>query len=132
MSRQRGGASDWMHSFHAASSTDGACVQKTLLNGIGNSPMFNPLNSNAVIPGNSTGIVPSGTYLLQTGGAGYSTDYLRTLCNKLGMSCRGPKGGFLGRKTLLKKIAGAQKKQRGGFDGHSDDISNIPKWNINR
>lgn len=113
------GGSDWMHSFHSSTAVGGpAAISAATLQGIGNAPMFNPLNASATVPGNSTGIVPSGLYLAsQTGGSGQpvwsqlSTEELRTKCNENGLSCRGQNGGFLHRNTLIKQLGGGGRFQ---------------------
>ena len=107
MATQKGGSSDFMHSFYSSTAVGGpAAISAATLKGIGNAPMFNPLSATATVPGSSTGIVPTGLYLAsQAGGAaGASTEQLRDLCNENGISCRGQKGGFLYRATLLKML----------------------------
>lgn len=118
---QKGGSSSaYMHSFYSTTANGGpAAISQATLQGIGNAPMFNPLSASSVIPGNSSGIVPSGIYLagMQTGGAGgqslesLSTPQLRDLCNANGMSCRTQNGGYEHRNTLIKKL------QQGGAFG---------------
>lgn len=120
MPKQIGG-SDFMHSFYASTAVGGpAAISKATLAGINQVPMFNPLSGNASIPGNSTGIVPSGLYLAsQSGGScgcsrskkcqhgglnSLSTEQLRDLCNDSGISCRGQKGGYKRRSTLIKQL----------------------------
>lgn len=128
---QRGG-SDFMHSFYSKAAVGGpAAISKATLAGIKNAPMFNPLSASATIPGNSTGIVPSGLYLAsqtggdcgcQQGGCGCQsggncgrkhsgldklpTEQLRDKCNQNGISCRGQKGGYKHRNTLIKELQG--------------------------
>lgn len=110
MSRSQEGGSDFMHSFYSSTAMGGpAAISAATLQGIGNSPMFNPLSATATIPGISTGIIPSGIFLAQSGGDALdevSTEGLRGICNGKGLSCRGPKGGYLQRNTLLKMIRG--------------------------
>lgn len=107
---QKGGASDFMHSFYSATAAGGpAAISKATLQGLANAPMFNPLSAGATIPGNSTGIVPSALYLASQLGGGQMSEaevtvQLRDACNENGISCRGPKGGFLQNKTLVKKL----------------------------
>jgi hypothetical protein len=62
---QRGGAaSDWVGSFYANTAIGGpAAISRATLEGIADAPMFNPLSSTATFPTNSTGIIPTGTYL---------------------------------------------------------------------
>jgi hypothetical protein len=104
MVKQRGGSSDFMHSFYSSTAVGGpAAISQATLAGIGNSPMFNPLSATATIPGPSTGITPTGLYLAsQHGGA--PIEQLRDACNDNNISCRGPNGGYLGRNTLVKKL----------------------------
>ena len=104
MASQKGG-SDFMSSFYANTAVGGpAAISQALLAGINNSPMFNHLSMAATIPGNSTGIIPTGLYLSGMTGGGQDVAKLRTLCNKNGISCRGQNGGYLHAKTLVKKL----------------------------
>lgn len=111
--KQKGGSSAFMNSFYSNTAVGGpAAISKATLAGINDAPMFNPLSHSATVPGNSTGIIPSGLYLAvsQTGGAvldKMSTPELRSTCNKCGISCRGQKGGYKRRDTMIKQIAGA-------------------------
>lgn len=68
--RQRGGAaSDWVGSFYANTAVGGpAAISRATLEGITDAPMFNPLSSTATFPTNSTGIIPTGTYLAFSSG----------------------------------------------------------------
>ena len=63
--KQRGGAaSDWVGSFYANTAVGGpAAISRATLEGIADAPMFNPLSGTATFPTNSTGIIPTGTYL---------------------------------------------------------------------
>jgi hypothetical protein len=116
---QEGGSSDYMHSFYSSTALGGAAaISQATLAGINQAPMFNPLSGTAAIPGTSTGIIPSGLYLAstQSGGGckqhakqlgGMSTEQLRDQCNENGISCRGEKGGYKHRSTLIQQLAGA-------------------------
>jgi len=125
--KQKGGSSDFMHSFYSTTAIGGpAAISQATLQGINSAPMFNPLSMTATIPGNSTGIVPTGLYLAgvqtggmcgikhqkgggcgcQSGGSPVSLEELRSACNAHGISCRGQNGGYLQRKTLIKKLKG--------------------------
>lgn len=133
--QQKGGSSDFMHSFYANTAVGGpAAISQATLAGIDQSPMFNPLSATATIPGNSTGIVPSGLYLSsaagqtggscgqrQHGGCGCSggarrqhggaldsltTAELRTECNNNGISCRTQNGGYKTRSTMIRQLGG--------------------------
>jgi hypothetical protein len=65
---QNGGGSDYIHSFYANTVKGGpAAISQVNLDGIDKSPMFNPLSETAIIPGNVTGIVPSGLYYATQG-----------------------------------------------------------------
>ena len=129
---QFGGSSDYMGLFYANTAVGPAAISQATLQGINNAPMFNPLSTNATVPGNSTGIVPTGTYLAtHTGGGarrqqgssccgggsqnqrgGTVTD-LRTECNNRGLSCRGPNGKYLPKAKLVKLL----KQHGGAFNG---------------
>lgn len=110
MSNNQTGGSDFMHSFYAVAAEGGpAAISSATLAGLANAPMFNPLSAAATIPGNSTGIVPSALYLASQLGGGQMTEgevtaQLRDACNANGISCRGPKGGYLKNKTLVQKL----------------------------
>lgn len=105
---------------------------------IDQAPMFNPLSENTVFPTDSTGIVTSGLYLANTqdpsagalpaqmGGAlalsmaslnKMPVAALRTLCNRLGMSCMGTNGQFLAKPLLVTKILSSRAQQIGGGCG---------------
>jgi hypothetical protein len=120
--KQKGGGSDFSHSFHAVTVQGGpAAISRATLGVINSTPMFNPLGANTVIPGTS-GIVPSGLYLgAQTGGGkdllNMSVAELRTLCNQHGLSCKNATGEYLsGReitnilqgKTLVSQVGGGE------------------------
>ena len=138
--KQRGGSSDFMGLFYANTAVGGpAAISQATLQGINNAPMFNPLSTNSAVPGNSTGIVPTGTYLAtHTGGGsrrqrgssrrqrgssccaggsanqrGASVADLRTECNNRGLSCRGPNGKYLPKAKLVKLL----EQHGGAFNG---------------
>lgn len=140
--KQRGGASsDFVHSFYANTAVGGpAAMTRAGLQVIDQAPMFNPLSDNTVFPTDSTGIVASGLYLANTpdasagalpfggqmGGAPVlnktalsklSVAKLRTLCNRLGMSCAGKNGEFLPKVVLVAKILSSNAQQLGGGCG---------------
>jgi len=120
--KQKGGSSDFMHSFYSNTAVGGpAAISQATLAGINNAPMFNPLSSSATVPGVSTGIVPTGLYLAsaQSGGGygcsgqqggkqrgGISTKKLRDTCNANGISCRTQNGGYKHRSTMIKQLGG--------------------------
>lgn len=119
--KQQGGASNWMHSFHASTAVGGpAAISKFTLQNINNAPMFKPMSPSAQIPtAPSTGIVPNGRVLAMSGGGKHkqtggalqnkTVSQLRTLCNKNGLSCRNKQtGGFLPKASLISKL-----KQKG-------------------
>lgn len=56
-----GGATDYAQSFHAYA-TSPAQLSKFTLNYINQSPMFNPLSTNTIIPTGTSGIIPTGAY----------------------------------------------------------------------
>lgn len=117
--RQQRGGSAYMQNFYANTVVGGpAAISQATLQGINNAPMFNPLSTTATVPGNSTGIVPSGLFLSglqplnetvgvsQSGGSPsqISTAQLRTECNANGISCYTKSGNFKSRKTLLNQL----------------------------
>lgn len=123
--QQKGGVSDWMHSFYSQGVVGGpAALSRAMLQNIDQAPMFNPLSDNTVLPtGPSTGIIPNGLYLAgmkgggcgcgQSGGKGrkrgrslYSMNVadLRRLCHQRGIRCRSANGKLLGKTELLRKL----------------------------
>jgi hypothetical protein len=95
--KQKGGSSDFMHSFYSNTVVGGpAAISQATLAGINDAPMFNPLSDSATIPGVSSGIVPTGLYLgsVQSGG---------------GCGCGGQEGGGCGCQACNK-----QWSQKGG------------------
>lgn len=118
MRKQRGGSSsDFMHSFYANTAVGGpAAITRAGLETIDQAPMFNPLGEGAVFPTVATGIVPSGVYLAnpQMGGGRSLTSMtiseLRTLCNKLGLSCKDRSGlHYLPKSILITRISAAEQ-----------------------
>lgn len=126
---QKGGSSDWMHSFYAHTAIgNNAAITRAGLKTIDQSPMFNPLSANTVFPTESTGIVPTGLYLAgagpapptempmvspQMGGGNAAVSWkgqtltlteLKTLCNRLGASCKSASGEQLTRAQLIHRI----------------------------
>ena len=114
---QQKGGSAYMQNFYANTALGGpAAISHATLQGINNAPMFNPLSSTAVVPGNSTGIVPSGLYLagltplsgseatnvVQSGGG--STAQLRSRCNRKGISCYTNGGNLKSRQTMINQL----------------------------
>ncbi len=116
--QQRGGGSAYMQNFYASTAVGGpAAISHATLQGINNAPMFHPLSSTAVVPGTSSGIVPTGLYLaglqplsgaessvIQSGGGAPTTAQLRTECNAQGISCYTKGGNPKPRRTLLKEL----------------------------
>ena len=143
---QRGGSSDFLHSFYASTAAGGAqAISKATLTALPNTPMFNPLKSGTSIPGASTGIVPNGAYLsqlpVQAGGGskGVPIAQLRDACNANGLSCRdGRSGKYLQRAGLVKRMqkAGLFRSakvpvQGGGLfqrAGATDVRATFPPW----
>lgn len=63
---QRGGGSSFNAQFHASTVKGGVHeISRVTAANIANAPMFNPFSKEAVIPTVSTGIVPTGIYLLE-------------------------------------------------------------------
>src|SRR3990167_3372720 len=64
---QKGGAStDYASLFYAQTAIGGpAAISRSTLKYIDRTPMFNPLESNTIIPG-SSGIIPTGLFLAQS------------------------------------------------------------------
>ncbi len=56
-----GGASDYSGSFHSLYA-DPAQLSKFTLKYINQAPMFNPLQTNTIIPTGTSGIIPTGAY----------------------------------------------------------------------
>ena len=63
MKRQQKGAgsTDYAQSFYAYGA-DPAQLSRFTLNNINNAPMFNPLQSNTIIPTGTSGVIPTGAY----------------------------------------------------------------------
>ena len=56
-----GGSTDYAHSFYSYG-VDPAQLSRFTLKSINQSPMFNPLQTNTVIPTGTSGIIPTGAY----------------------------------------------------------------------
>ena len=68
MFHQKGGSSDFTHSFYAQTVVGGpAALTKHTLDNIDKSPMFNPLSTNTAFPTINTGIIPNGLYYAHGG-----------------------------------------------------------------
>jgi hypothetical protein len=60
--QQKGGASSDYASLWHAQGADPAQLSRYTLSHIDKAPMFNPLQSNTVIPTGTSGIIPTGAY----------------------------------------------------------------------
>ena len=103
--KQHGGSSDFMGLFYANTAVGGpAAISQATLQGINNAPMFNPLSTNSAVPGNSTGIVPTGTYLATHTGGGSRRQRGSSCCAGGSANQRG--GAIIRNKRQLQEIFG--------------------------
>lgn len=112
MQKHRGGGTDAAAGIFYAQTAQGgpSAISRATLSVIDQTPMFNALSPQTVIPGPS-GIVPSGIALMHTGGgnlAGLTVPSLRDLCNSLGLSCKNQKGGFLTKTQMVQRLRGTK------------------------
>lgn len=97
--KQRGGGSDYAQMFYFNNASRGSVATSRATMGIINqTPMFNPLQPNTIIP-RPTGIIPTGTYLAAGGGG--TIAQLRDICNANGISCRDQNGKYLSRAKII-------------------------------